>query len=198
MGGSFVLFDVPLSIQQVAPLLCSLILLGLLSSFAFDPLRKIPGPLPARFSRLWMVKHSFQGDMHRTMIELHQKYGKLVRTGPREVSVSDLAAIKKIYSAGTKFRKSDWYSVWQGRRKFDLFAERDEQVHGSQRRLVSKIYSMDSLRTLEPYIDDAIKHFTSIMAQRTGQDVNMGLFVQLFAFGQLNMLFVDSPSESRG
>ena len=31
------------------------------------------------------------------MIDLHQRYGKLVRTGPNEVSVSDLAAIKKIY-----------------------------------------------------------------------------------------------------
>lgn len=35
--------------------------------------------------------------MHRTMIALHQKHGKLVRTGPNEVSVSDIAAIKKIY-----------------------------------------------------------------------------------------------------
>jgi hypothetical protein len=49
--------------------------------------------------------------MHRTMITLHAKHGKLVRTGPGKVSVSDLTAIKKIYSAGTNFRKSDWYSV---------------------------------------------------------------------------------------
>ena len=57
-----------------------------------------------------MIMHSRQGDMHRTMINLHEKYGKLVRTGPNEVSVSDLSAIKLIYGAGTKFRKSDWYS----------------------------------------------------------------------------------------
>lgn len=54
------------------------------------------------------------------MIELHKKHGKLVRTGPNEISVSDLSAIKKIYGAGTKFAKSPWYSVWQGHRKFDL------------------------------------------------------------------------------
>ena len=42
-----------------------------------------------------MVKHSWQGDMHRTMIEVHKKHGKLVRTGPNEVSVADLSAIKK-------------------------------------------------------------------------------------------------------
>lgn len=60
--------------------------------------------------------------MHRTMIKLHKKYGNIVRTGPNEVSIADLSAIKKIYAAGTKFSKSSWYEVWQGHRKFDLFA----------------------------------------------------------------------------
>ncbi len=100
------------------------------------PLGKIPGPSSARLSRLWMVKHSWDGDMHRKMHELHRKNGKIIRTGPNEVSVSDLSASKKIYGAGARFRKSDWYSVWQGHRKFDLFAEQDEKPHASQRRLV--------------------------------------------------------------
>ena len=34
------------------------------------------------------------GDMNRTMMALHERYGPLVRTGPNEVSVSDAAAIK--------------------------------------------------------------------------------------------------------
>ena len=130
------------------------------------------------------MKHSWQGNMHRTMIDLHERYGKLVRTGPNEVSVSDLLAIKQIYGPGTRFRKSDWYSVWQGHRKFDLFAERDEGIHGSQRRLVSRIYSMDSLKDLETYVDDAISYFMTKMQMRLGQSIDMGLFVQLFAFGQ--------------
>ena len=164
------------------------------------PLGPIPGPLDARFSRLWMIKHSWQGDMHRTMIRLHEKYGSLVRTGPNEVSVTDLSAIKKIYAAGTKFSKSNWYGVWQGHRKFDLFAglsfahfhagfvsrlsyiERDERIHSSQRRLVSPIYSTNALKDLEQYMDNAVAHFCQKMQDRLGQNVDMGLFVQLFAF----------------
>ncbi len=38
--------------------------------------------------------------MHRTMIDLHKKHGKLIRTGPNELSVADLAAIKRIYGKG--------------------------------------------------------------------------------------------------
>ncbi len=61
-------------------------------------LNSIPGPSVAAWTPLWMVYRSRKGDMHRTMIDLHSKYGKLVRTGPNEVSVSDLAAIRTIYS----------------------------------------------------------------------------------------------------
>ena len=113
--GNFMTF-IPISLLSI---LC---VLSILYLRAFGgPLGPIPGPLDARFSRLWMTKHSWQGDMHRTMIKLHKIHGSLVRTGPNEVSVVDLSAIKKIYAAGTKFSKSDWYGVWQGRRKFDLF-----------------------------------------------------------------------------
>ena len=75
----------------------------------FHPLASVPGPFWAKLSRLWITKRSWDGDMNTTLIALHSKHGPLVRTGPNEVSVSDLAAIKKIYAPGTKFRKSDWF-----------------------------------------------------------------------------------------
>ncbi|GAB7361737.1 hypothetical protein MBLNU230_g1784t1 [Neophaeotheca triangularis] len=146
------------------------------------PLAKIPGPFWASLSRLWITKHSWDGDMATTLIALHDKYGNLVRTAPNEVSVADLSAIKHIYGAGTKFRKSDWYSVWQGRRVFDLFAERNESVHGRQRRLVSRIYSMESLKDLEPYVEDAIKVFRQRMDEQKSRIVDLGNWVQIFAF----------------
>ena len=150
----------------------------------FHPLASVPGPFFASLSRLWMIKHAWDGDMNVTMIDLHSKYGTLVRTGPNELSVSDLSAIKSIYGAGTKFRKSDWYSVWQGHRKFDLFAERNEKLHGEQRRLVSRAYSMDALKDLEPYVDNAVQVFLDKMSERQGQVVDFGRWVQLFAFGK--------------
>lgn len=149
----------------------------------FSPLSSIPGPFFASVSRLWLLKHSWDGDMHRTMITLHAKHGNLVRTAPDEVSISDLNAIKKIYGAGTKFRKSDWYSVWQGRRKFDLFPERDERIHASQRRLVSGIYAMNSLAQYQGKVDEAIEVMVQQMRQKGGETVDLGVWLQLFAFG---------------
>ncbi len=85
--------------------------------------------------------------------------------------------------AGSKFSKSNWYSVWQGRRAFDLFAERDENVHRTQRRQISAIYSRESLLELEPYIDDAVSSLLSHLSKMENQVVKMDLWAQLFAFG---------------
>ena len=95
-------------VNHLSIALLSFLLLFLQYCLLRDPLRSIPGPLTARVSRLWMGWHAWKGDMNRTMIALHDKHGKLVRTGPNEISVSNLSTIKKIYGSGTKFVKSDW------------------------------------------------------------------------------------------
>ncbi|KAI4718502.1 cytochrome P450 [Aureobasidium sp. EXF-10727] len=178
---------VPLAEQASNTVLLAFFFTACLSAYIvyqrfFHPLASVPGPFWASLTRLWITKHSWDGDMHRTMIALHEKHGPIVRNGPNEVSIADLSAIKTIYGAGTKFRKSDWYSVWQGHRKFDLFAERDEKLHGKQRSSISSAYSMTSLKDLEPYVDDTVKRFMDAMSERQGQVVDMGKWAQLFAF----------------
>ncbi|KAF2157283.1 cytochrome P450 [Myriangium duriaei CBS 260.36] len=146
------------------------------------PLAKVPGPFWASLTRLWILKKTRDGSMHRLSIALHEKYGPIVRTGPNEVSVSDLAVIKTIYGAGSKFSKSDWYSVWQGHRKFDLFGERNEKVHAQQRKLVSRAYAMETLKDLEPYVESTIGTLFENLDRRQGQIIDLGNWVQLFAF----------------
>ncbi|KAI9751283.1 MAG: hypothetical protein M4579_006136 [Chaenotheca gracillima] len=147
-----------------------------------SPLAGVPGPFWASLSRLWVIRRSLVGDTHRVMIDLHSRHGNLVRIAPNEVSFTDVNAIKKVYGAGTKFRKSDWYSVWQGRRNFDLFGERDEKIHGAQRRLVSQAYSMSSLKDLEVYVDHAVSFFIEKMNETSGKSIDLAVWLQLFAF----------------
>lgn len=40
-----------------------------------DPLRDQPGPLLARFTRLWLFWQYASGNYHKTNLELHKKYG---------------------------------------------------------------------------------------------------------------------------
>ncbi len=100
--------------------------------------------------------------------------------------MSDVTSIKRIYSPGTKFRKSDWYSAWQGKRTFDLFPERDEGVHGKQRRLVSGIYAMGSISRYQGRVNEAIDAFVKEIEKRVDTVMDLGNWLQLFAFGTSN------------
>lgn len=68
-------------------------LLVLITSIAlyrryFAPLSGVPGPFWASITRLWHVKHIFQGKQNLLAISLHEKHGHFVRIAPNEVSVS--------------------------------------------------------------------------------------------------------------
>lgn len=41
----------------------------------FSPLRHIPGPFVARFSRIWEFYRVIRGDLNWRTISLHEKYG---------------------------------------------------------------------------------------------------------------------------
>jgi hypothetical protein len=53
----------------------SLAILVKLIQLVRDPLRTVPGPFLARFTRLWYLQKVWKGDFEKTNIELHQKHG---------------------------------------------------------------------------------------------------------------------------
>ena len=40
-----------------------------------DPLRGIPGPFWAKFTRLWYLREMLTGKSRETIVKLHEKYG---------------------------------------------------------------------------------------------------------------------------
>ncbi len=49
------------------------------SSFT-SPLRSVPGPFLARFTKLWYFWHVSQGHFEQVNLDLHRKYGKKYQT----------------------------------------------------------------------------------------------------------------------
>lgn len=77
-----------------------------------SPLRKYPGPWLASISRLWKVLSTASSQTHLDHIELHEKYGPIVRIAPDEVSIASPEAARLLLSAGKRFYKTDFYSVF--------------------------------------------------------------------------------------
>ena len=95
--------DLPLG--SAALVAGGLFILYFIISFIRDPLRDIPGPLLARFTRLWYFIEIYKGSFEVTNVELHKKYGPIVRIAPMEYSIDDVEAAKTIYGYGKPFLK---------------------------------------------------------------------------------------------
>ena len=64
---------------STVPLLGTIVLIGLaflVVKFAQDPLKDVPGPFWARFTRLWELRASMQGKFEQDNIKLHERYGQ--------------------------------------------------------------------------------------------------------------------------
>ncbi|KAI0026120.1 cytochrome P450 [Xylariomycetidae sp. FL0641] len=174
-------------------------LAGLLFIFSFclsifhhltSPLRPLPGPFLARFTDLWFLWKASTGEFERTNQELHNEYGPIVRYGPGRYSFSHPDASRIIYGPGAQFPKSSWYSASANPGKWTLFSDRDMQRHAHNRRLVQGLYSMTSLLTYEPYVDECnellCQRLQEMAAER--ETVNMAHWLQCYAFDVIGMI----------
>lgn len=130
-----------------------------------SPLRRYPGPFLASCSRLWKVISTVKGQTNYDHIELHRKYGPVVRIAPNEVSVASPAAARALLSAGKRFYKTDFYAVFPPPQNADIFTEIREDVHAMKKKVANVPYSMAAMRQLSPFIDDTIE----VLAQRIGE-----------------------------
>ncbi|KAI0449424.1 cytochrome P450 [Xylaria acuta] len=129
-----------------------------------SPLRSIPGPFLASCSRLWKIRSAISENSQWEHIDLHKKYGPVVRIGPNEVSFSSPHVARNLLSAGKRFYKTDFYSVFPPPENPDIFTEIREEVHAMKKKVANVPYSMAAMRQLSPFIDDTIELLVSRMS----------------------------------
>lgn len=88
------------------PYVCSAaFLLYLVRNKYYHGFNKYPGPLLAHLTGWWRFFDVFRGLTQHTHVQLHKKYGDIVRLGPDVLSFADPAAVKDIYGLKKGFVK---------------------------------------------------------------------------------------------
>ncbi|KIV80341.1 hypothetical protein PV11_07847 [Exophiala sideris] len=206
---SLVAKAIPTSLPLFIAGLFGLWLLVQLFSYLRDPLRDIPGPFWARFTRLWYLREVANGHFEKTNVALHRRYGAIVRIAPHYYSIDDPDAIKTIYSHGSKFVKGKWYiaSANPSNKAPDLFTDLNPESHALQRRNVASLYSMTSLVAMEPNAAECAqllaKKFTDFAVK--GTPFNLQVWFQYFAFDTIALItlskrfgFLDTGADNGG
>ena len=86
--------------QYPVQIVLVLVVLNVLWNKYQSGLVSIPGPTTAAYTKLWRVYSVWRGSAHLDAINLHKRYGNLVRIAPNHVSVADPKWIPVFY--GTK------------------------------------------------------------------------------------------------
>lgn len=152
-----------LSPTEIAKISASFLLLYVLyhATAAFytaylGPLRKYPGPPLRALTNIPLLRATARGDEDLINVELHKKYGPVVRVAPKQLSYAGGAqAWKDIYGHRKQGQASnDKYRPFYGQNfnGVDHLITADDADHTRQRRVVSHSFADRTLKDLEPLL----------------------------------------------
>ena len=168
---------------------CMFLLLIIYLIVTYARLSHVPGPFLASFTNLVRLRWVLTRKAQYVHIDLHKRYGQLVRIGPNVVSVGDPAEIQQIYGLTGHFIKSAFYPVLQPHAKGaampGLFNTQDEDLHRVMKKPIASIYSMTNLVSFESYVNSTMSVFFKELDRRfaeTAEICDLGVWLQRFAF----------------
>ncbi|POS71569.1 hypothetical protein DHEL01_v210040 [Diaporthe helianthi] len=180
-------------LQGAAVLTALAILYCLIRAFV-SPLRSIPGPFLARFSRLWYLQKVWTGELSLLNVDLHRRYGPVVRIAPNEYSLDDPAAVKAIYGLGTTFTKGPWYTAsgLPSKKDWNMFQIPENDKHIQIRKKLAGLYTMTSLMKMEAQVDQCIDLIETRFREisQTGMAMDLQMWMQCYAFDVIGNITV--------
>ena len=156
-------------------------------------LRRFKGPLLASFTDAWRSFYNYQS-IGKPYVDLHNRWGDVVRVGPNALSFRDPRAIRDIFGAGknwgkvrtlplcllsgvsakiltdTASFKSDFYfvnaAVSRGECAHTLFSSIDPTWHKNVRRAMNPFFTRTAVLSYEPFVERTIQVFTTELDHR--------------------------------
>ncbi|EHK19522.1 uncharacterized protein TRIVIDRAFT_46635 [Trichoderma virens Gv29-8] len=151
----------------------------------FHPLREFPGPFWARISRFYAMGKMIQSRKgYEDIQKLHQKYGDIVRVGPRELSINRPSAIRSLYGAHSQTSRPPWYSQTSRHpSKSSLINTRDSAAHKLRKKIWEK--ALGSSRALDVYesrVQAKVDLLLSKIEEANGNPIDMTKYFMYFSF----------------
>ncbi|MCJ1309075.1 hypothetical protein MMC25_002730 [Agyrium rufum] len=177
-------------LSAIALVLCA----GFVAARYSSPLRSIPGPFLASVTNFQRLYWTWTKTPFLKHIDLHRKYGKLVRLGPNVVSISDPAAIPTIYGFNYDFQKSDFYKVMlpylNGQAMIGTISPLPADLHRQLKKPVARIFQMSNIVSFEKFVDSSIELFFRRIDELyvPGKAFDLGEWLELFVYDTMGEL----------
>ncbi|KAJ7481150.1 cytochrome P450 [Mycena galericulata] len=148
----------------------------------WHPLAHIPGPTVNKITKLWGVWIAWGGHQHRANKVLHDKYGPFVRTGPNEISVIHVDAVKAVLGTGG-FPKGQYYEP----RTDPTLSTRSllvlrGEAHANRRRIWNRGMSSESLEEYETILEERVAQLMERLGGLSGSTIDISKWFSYFTF----------------
>ncbi|KAF1835134.1 benzoate 4-monooxygenase cytochrome P450 [Decorospora gaudefroyi] len=150
----------------------------------FHPLAKFPGPRWAAASYLAEFYYDVLcgGQYFKKVIQMHERYGPLVRINPHELSFDDPIFYDKVYAGGGHKREKDAGHAAMSGMFTATISTVDHDLHRQRRGYVANFFSKKSIHDLEPLIQKKV----DILVERLKEAYHSGqTLVGVLVFGSL-------------
>ncbi|OQE44528.1 hypothetical protein PENCOP_c002G03466 [Penicillium coprophilum] len=153
----------------------------------WTPIRDIPGPFLASFSKLWLVYHLWKGHGEEELIDLHKKHGDFVRIAENEVSVSHPDAVKQLLHAN--IAKGSWYSIFSlpDYHYVNQMSELNPRRHIEKSRNIAAGFALSNIIKSEPHVDKILHCLKERLdgLSKSNEAVEFDKWFSFFAFDVL-------------
>ncbi|TRX90036.1 hypothetical protein FHL15_009137 [Xylaria flabelliformis] len=146
-----------------------------------SPLKVYPGPVLARYTNWWRFGKVRTGRYQLHMLELHDRYGPIVRIGPNLLDIDMHDVIKTV-------------AVIDGMITYQLFSEIDPVNHARMKRPIVKYFTMRNVLSKEILMDKVIKDMCEhLNTSFNDKDCDLGEWIAFCAWDILGMMVFSQP-----
>ena len=111
----------------------------------------------------------------------HQKYGPVLRVGPKELSFAGSETVKEIYGQQTNFLKAPVYEK-MSLEPLGIFSMRSKTEHSKRRRLLSHPFAQSSILDAEVLIRAHVQRLVECVKEEIHHPVDIMELFRLVAF----------------
>ncbi|KAJ1324739.1 aspirochlorine biosynthesis cytochrome P450 monooxygenase [Microdochium nivale] len=162
------------------------------------PLAKVPGPRHYAATDIFYHRHSIGGTWHNVLLDLHKKYGPIVRYMPNSVSTIGPESWKIIYghkTDATRVFHKDKLLYGETVSGTPNIITADNENHKRMRRTIAHAFSDKALRAQEHILKHYTDLFISKMAEKatTGEAINIVAWYNYATFDLIGDLAFGKP-----
>jgi hypothetical protein len=176
--------SLPKIFLQNAVFLSVLILLTAIRRLFFHPLCALP--TPSRLAALTKIHEAYvnsKGQLAPRLRALHRQYGDVVRIGPNEVSINNVAAIPALYARGLPYdNRGPHYDTGKMVSEPNLHTTRHTPTHTVWRRIWERGFRPEVLAEYAPRLERHVDLLVAAVRAAKGEQLDMSKVIPRFTF----------------